>query len=92
MEPLLAFLGTIVFISFIIPRLGPFLCFIIAAIVCGLFTGRGSELMGYVFIGLGRIFPFPAIVVFAGTPLFCVGAAWEASHLGCNPYLSRWND
>lgn len=66
MEPLLAFLGTIVFISFIIPRLGPFLCLVIAAIVYGLFTGMGSELMGYVVIGLGRIFSSLAIVVFAG--------------------------
>lgn len=69
MEPLLAFLGIIVFISFIIPRLGPFLSLVIAAIVYGLFTGMGTELMGYVAAGLGRIFSSLAIVVFSGAAI-----------------------
>jgi len=69
MEPLLAFLGTIVFISFIIPRLGPFLSLVIAAIVYGLFTGMSTELMGYVAVGMGRIFSSLAIVVFSGAAI-----------------------
>jgi len=69
MEPLLAFLGTIVFISFIIPRLGPFLSLVIAAIVYGLFTGMDTELMGYVAVGMGRIFSSLAIVVFSGAAI-----------------------
>ena len=66
MDPLLVFLGTIVFVSFIIPRFGPFLSLLIAAILYGLFTGMGAELMGYVVAGLGRIFSSLVIVVFAG--------------------------
>jgi len=69
MEPLLAFLGTIVFISVIIPRLGPFLSLVIAAIVYGLFTGMDTELMGYVAVGMGRIFSSLAIVVFSGAAI-----------------------
>jgi GntP family gluconate:H+ symporter len=66
MDPLLVFLGTIVFVSFIIPRLGPFLSLVISAILYGLFVGMGAELMGYVVSGLGRIFSSLVIVVFAG--------------------------
>jgi len=66
MDSLLVFLGTIVFVSFIIPRLGPFLSLVITAILYGLFTGMGTELMGYVVAGLGRIFSSLVIVVFAG--------------------------
>lgn len=66
MDPLLVFLGTIVFVSFIIPRLGPFLSLLITAILYGLFTGMGAELMGYVVAGLGRIFSSLVIVVLAG--------------------------
>jgi len=66
MDPLLAFLGTIVLVSFIIPRLGPFLSLVITAIFYGLLTNMGTELMGYVITGLGRIFSSLAIVVFAG--------------------------
>ncbi|HNX10494.1 MAG TPA: hypothetical protein PKL29_10280, partial [Methanothrix sp.] len=61
--------GTIVFISFIIPRLGPFLSLVIAAIVYGLFTGMDTELMGYVAVGMGRIFSSLAIVVFSGAAI-----------------------
>jgi H+/gluconate symporter-like permease len=51
MDPLLAFLGTIVLVSFIIPRLGPFLSLVITAIFYGLLTNMGTELMGYVITG-----------------------------------------
>jgi GntP family gluconate:H+ symporter len=66
MDPLLAFLGTIILVSIIIPRLGPFLSLVITAIFYGLLTGMGTELMSYVVTGLGRIFSTLAIVVFAG--------------------------
>lgn len=66
MDPLLAFLGTIALISLIIPRLGPFLSLVIAAILYGLLTGLGPELMVHVTTGLGKIFSSLAIVVYAG--------------------------
>ncbi|MDQ1262142.1 MAG: Low affinity gluconate transporter [Euryarchaeota archaeon] len=69
MDPFLAFLATVIFVSLIIPRLGPFLSLIISAIVFGLLVGMGVELQGYISTGLSRIFSSLAIVVFSGALL-----------------------
>jgi GntP family gluconate:H+ symporter len=69
MDPLLAFLAAIILVSLIIPRMGAFLSLILAAIFFGLLVGMGSQLMGYVALGLGRIFSSLAIVVFSGALL-----------------------
>jgi GntP family gluconate:H+ symporter len=63
---LLAFLIAIVLAGLLIPRLGPFLGLVISAVVYGLLSGMGQELMGYVATGLGRIFSSLAVVVFCG--------------------------
>ena len=69
MDPFLAFLAAVIFVSLVIPRIGPFLSLIIAAIVFGLLVGMGEEVLGYVSIGLSRIFSSLAIVVFSGALL-----------------------
>jgi len=69
MDPVLAFLAAVIFVSLIIPRLGPFLSLIISAIVFGLLVGMGEELLVYVSTGLSRIFSSLAIVVFSGALL-----------------------
>ena len=69
MDPFLAFLAAVIFVSLIIPRLGPFLSLVIAAIAFGLLVGMGEEVLGYVSTGLSRIFSSLAIVVFSGALL-----------------------
>ena len=55
----LAFLAAIILVSLIIPKMGPFLSLIVAAILFGLLVGMGQELIGYMATGLGRIFSSP---------------------------------
>ncbi len=69
MDPFLAFLAAVIFVSLIIPRLGPFLSLIISSIVFGLLVGMNGELLGYISTGLSRIFSSLAIVVFSGALL-----------------------
>ena len=69
MDPFLAFLATVIFVSLIIPRLGPFLCLVISSIIFGLLVGMGGELQGYISTGLSRIFSSLAVVVFSGALL-----------------------
>lgn len=66
MDPLLAFLGAIILVSLLIPKMGPFLSLVVSAFVFGLLTGMSQHLTGYVATGLGRIFSSLAIVVFCG--------------------------
>jgi GntP family gluconate:H+ symporter len=69
MDPFLAFLAAVIFVSLIIPRIGPFLSLIISSIVFGLLVGMDGELLGYISTGLSRIFSSLAIVVFSGALL-----------------------
>src|SRR5512136_2573438 len=69
MDPFLAFLASIIFVSLIIPRMGPFLSLIVSAIAFGLLEGMGQELLSYVSTGLSRIFSSLAVVVFGGALL-----------------------
>ena len=69
MDPFLAFLAAVIFVSLIIPRIGPFLSLIIASIFFGLLVGMNGELQGYISTGLSRIFSSLAIVVFSGALL-----------------------
>ncbi len=69
MDPFLAFLAAVIFVSLIIPRLGPFLSLIVSSIVFGLLVGMNGELLGYISTGLSRIFSSLAIVVFSGALL-----------------------
>ncbi len=69
MDPFLAFLASVIFVSLIIPRIGPFLSLIVSSIVFGLLVGMNGELLGYISTGLSRIFSSLAIVVFSGALL-----------------------
>jgi GntP family gluconate:H+ symporter len=69
MEPFLAFPATVILVSLIIPRLGPFLSLVISSIIFGLLVGMGGELLGYVSTGLSRIFSSLAVVVLSGALL-----------------------
>lgn len=69
MDPFLAFLIAAIFVSLIIPRLGPFLSLVVSAIIFGLLVGMGEHLLGYVSTGLSRVFSSLAIVVFSGAIL-----------------------
>lgn len=69
MDPFLAFLATVIFVSLIIPRLGPFLSLVISSIIFGLVVGMGGELQGYITTGLSQIFSSLAVVVFSGALL-----------------------
>ena len=69
MDPFLAFLASVIFVSLIIPRIGPFLSLIVSSIVFGLLVGMDGELQGYISTGLSRIFSSLAIVVFSGALL-----------------------
>ncbi|MCX6676623.1 MAG: hypothetical protein NTU95_01585 [Methanothrix sp.] len=69
MDPFLVFLAAVIFVSLIIPKLGPFLSLVISAIAFGLLVGMGGELLGYVSTGLSRIFSSLALVVFSGALL-----------------------
>ena len=62
-------LAAMILVSLIIPKMGPFLSLVVAAILFGLLAGMGQELMGYMATGLGRIFSSLAIVVFSGALL-----------------------
>jgi hypothetical protein len=62
MNPFLAFLAAVIFVSLIIPRIGPHSSLIISAIVFGLLVGMCGELQGYLSKDLSRIFPSPATV------------------------------
>jgi GntP family gluconate:H+ symporter len=65
-DTLLVFMISIVLVSVLIPRLGPFLSLVISSVLYGLLTGMSAELMGYIATGMGRIFSSLAIVVFSG--------------------------
>lgn len=69
MDPFLAFLIAAIFVSMIIPRLGPFLSLVFSSILFGLLVGMGGELLGYVSTGLSRVFSSLAIVVLSGALL-----------------------
>jgi GntP family gluconate:H+ symporter len=69
MDPFLAFLMAAIFVSLVIPRLGPFLSLVVSAIIFGLLVGMGEHLLGYVSTGLSRVFSSLAIVVFSGAIL-----------------------
>ena len=69
MDAFLVFFATMILVSLIIPKMGPFLSLVVAAILFGLLVGMGQELMGYMATGLGRIFSSLAIVVFSGALL-----------------------
>lgn len=69
MEPIISFLATVVLVSLIIPKLGPFLSLVLAAIGFGLMTGMDAQLMGLISTGLSRVFSSLAIVVFSGAIL-----------------------
>jgi GntP family gluconate:H+ symporter len=66
MDPLPAFAICIVLVSAIIPKTGPFLGMVTSAILYGVLTGMGPELLEYMATGLGRIFSTLAVVVFSG--------------------------
>lgn len=69
MDPLPVFLVTIVLVSLLVPKLGPFLSLVISALLFGLLSGMGSDTMGFIATGLGRIFSSLAVVVFSGAVL-----------------------
>ena len=69
MDAFLAFFAAMILVSLIIPKMGPFLSLVVAAILFGLLAGMGQELLGYMATGLGRIFSSLAIVVFSGALL-----------------------
>jgi GntP family gluconate:H+ symporter len=49
--------------------MGPFLSLVLSAILYGLLVGMGSDTMGFIATGLGRIFSSLAVVVFSGAVL-----------------------
>ena len=65
----MAFFAAMILVSLIIPKMGPFLSLVVAAILFGILAGMGQELLGYMTTGLGRIFSSLAIVVFGGALL-----------------------
>ncbi len=69
MDPFPAFLATVIFVSLIIPRIGPFLSLVISSILFGLLVGMNQELLGDISTGLSRIFSSLAIVVLSGALL-----------------------
>lgn len=69
MDPLPAFLAAVVLVSILVPKLGPFLSLVISAILYGLLVGMGSDTMGFIAMGLGKIFSSLAVVVFSGAVL-----------------------
>lgn len=69
MDPLLAFLIAIILVSLLVPKLGPFLSLVISAVLYGLLVGMSSDIMGFIAIGLGKIFSSLAVVVFSGAVL-----------------------
>jgi len=69
MDPLLAFLVVIIFVSLLVPKVGPFLSLVVCALFFGLLTGMGHELMAYISTGLGKTFSSLSIVVFSGAVL-----------------------
>jgi len=66
MDPLAAFAICMVLVSIVIPKMGPFLSLVLSAVLYGLLTGMGPELLQYVATGLGRIFASLAVVIFSG--------------------------
>lgn len=69
MDPLPAFLMVIILVSLLVPKLGPFLSLVISAVFFGLLVGMGTDIMGFIATGLGRIFSSLAVVVFSGAVL-----------------------
>jgi len=69
MDPLPAFLLTILLASFLTVKIGlsPFLSLIVSALAYGVLSGMGPELIGYVTAGLARIFSALSIIVFSGS-------------------------
>lgn len=64
-----AFLAAVILVSLLVPRMGPFLSLVLSAILYGLLVGMGSDIMGFIATGLGRIFSSLAVVVFSGAVL-----------------------
>ncbi|NPV63585.1 MAG: GntP family permease [Methanotrichaceae archaeon] len=69
MDPLPAFVISMVLISAIIPKTGPFLSLVVSAVVFGILSGMGPEMLEYMATGLGRIFSSLAVVVFSGAAI-----------------------
>jgi GntP family gluconate:H+ symporter len=69
MDPLPAFVISMVLISAIIPKTGPFLSLVVSAVFFGILTGMGPELLEYMATGLGRIFSSLAVIVFSGAAI-----------------------
>ncbi|HOV81396.1 MAG TPA: hypothetical protein PLQ01_01825 [Methanothrix sp.] len=69
MDPLPAFLLSMILASIIIPRLGPFLSLVICSILFGSLVGMGPELLGYISSGLARMFSSLALVILGGAVL-----------------------
>jgi len=69
MDPLPAFLLSMILASIIIPRLGPFLSLVICSLLFGSLAGMGPELLGYISSGLARMFSSLALVILGGAVL-----------------------
>ena len=69
MDPLFAFLLSVIAASIIIPWLGPFLSLIMASLLFGTLSGMGPELLGYISTGLARMFSSLALVIVGGALL-----------------------
>jgi len=69
MDPLSAFLLSIILASIIIPWLGPFLSLVICSLLFGSLAGMGPELLGYISSGLARMFSSLALVILGGAIL-----------------------
>ncbi len=69
MDPLPAFIVAIFLVSLLTVKLGlsPFLSLVVSALVYGVLSGMGPELIGYVTDGLARIFSALALIVFSGS-------------------------
>jgi len=69
MDSILSFILAISLISLLTikVKLQPFLSLVISALIYGLLTGRGSELIGDLTTGMSRIFAALAIIVFSGS-------------------------
>ncbi len=69
MDPVPAFLIAIILVGLLVARLGlhPFLGLLTSALVYGLLTGMGPEVIGHVTTGLARFFSALAIIIFSGS-------------------------
>ena len=69
MEPVIAFALAILLVSLMTVELSlsPFISLLVSALVFGVLTGMGPELLGFISEGLARIFSALAIIVFSGS-------------------------